>query len=70
MGSCYEAFPIIFGFIVGNKRTSLMEFVLVKIMHKRSIPSPHPAVGGSPYQQKVNSEILQINNQQMQVKIL
>eukprot|EP01106_Pelomyxa_sp_JSP_P011888 TRINITY_DN316_c0_g1_i16.p1 TRINITY_DN316_c0_g1~~TRINITY_DN316_c0_g1_i16.p1 ORF type:complete len:115 (+),score=39.59 TRINITY_DN316_c0_g1_i16:95-439(+) len=35
-------------FIAGNRMTSLMLFVLVSIIVSRSMPRPHPAVGGSP----------------------
>jgi hypothetical protein len=38
-----------FGFMAGNRRTSLIEKLSVRIIVKRSIPRPHPAVGGRPY---------------------
>jgi hypothetical protein len=37
------------GFMAGKSRTSFMLVTLVSNMVKRSMPRPHPAVGGSPY---------------------
>jgi hypothetical protein len=37
------------GFIAGNSNTSLMFHLLVKNMHRRSMPTPQPPVGGSAY---------------------
>ena len=37
------------GFIAGKRRTSLIVALFVRNMAKRSIPQPHPPVGGRPY---------------------
>jgi hypothetical protein len=36
------------GFIAGNNRTSLILFEFVRNIVRRSIPRPHPPVGGKP----------------------
>ena len=41
------------GFMVGNRRTSRMEVLLVSSMMKRSMPMPQPPVGGMPYSMAV-----------------
>ena len=44
------------GFMAGKSSTSLMLFLLVKNMAKRSIPSPNPPVGGNPCSKAVTKE--------------
>mmetsp|Transcript_112275 Transcript_112275/g.194991 ORF Transcript_112275/g.194991 Transcript_112275/m.194991 type:complete len:340 (-) Transcript_112275:974-1993(-) len=41
------------GFIAGNSSTSRMELLPVRNMVMRSMPMPHPAVGGRPYSRAV-----------------